>query len=208
MQTPLGHVFLVDDNPDIRFYLSELLRQLGYTVEAYEDAERFLAQSLHLTPAVVVLDMRMGGLSGLDVQRRLKELERPTPIIFISGESRSQEIIDAMKGGAIDFLCKPFNIDELIAAIDKALAIDTRLKDQYVRLSALRRRFRTLTAREQELLALVLEGHPNRNISELTGVQAGTVKKHRAAILGKMGAPDTAALIAAFKGIALDRLRD
>lgn len=207
MQHPLGHVFLVDDNPDIRFYLSDLLRQLGYTVDTYEDAESFLARSYHLTPAVIVLDMRLAGLSGLDVQRRLKEMERYTPIIFISGESRSQEIIDAMKSGALDFLCKPFNIDDLVTAIDKALALDLRLKDQYVRLSPLRRRFHTLTAREQELFFLIMDGHTNRSIAALTGVQAGTVKKHRAAIFGKMEVMSTAELIAAFKGIPLDLLK-
>jgi FixJ family two-component response regulator len=201
MQNVLGHVYLVDDHPDIRFYLGELLRQIGYTVEVFENAEGFLARSQQMTPAVILLDMRMTGLSGLDVQRQLKEQGRHTPIIFISGASQNQEVVDALKGGAIDFLCKPFKTDDLVNAIDKGLALDVSLHEHAAKLANLQRRFQTLTAREQEVFFLILEGHPNRNISQITGVQAGTVKKHRAAVFEKMAVEDTAELISVCKGV-------
>lgn len=207
MQKPLGHVFLIDDNPDIRFHLGDLLAALGYTVELFENAESFVAQSLDLSPAVILLDMRMPGLSGLDLQRRLKDVGRATPIIFMSGESKQQEIIDAMKEGAIDFLCKPFNRDQLVAAIEQALARDVALREQFIRLTRLKLCFDALTEREREVFFLIIAGHANRNIGELTGIQAGTVKKHRAVVFDKMGVTSTAELIAACKGLDVDSLK-
>ena len=98
-----GHVHVVDDNPDIRFYLTDLLRQMGYSIEGYDSAVAFLQHSVDIFPAVLVLDVRMPGMSGVDLQDKMKALGRNTPIIFISGESQSEEIIRAMKGRPIEF---------------------------------------------------------------------------------------------------------
>ena len=195
MSTPAGHVDLVDDTADVRHFLGDLLRQLGYSVATYPDAESFLQQSMDISPAVVLLDMRMPGMSGVQLQQRLKTLGRHTPIVFISGESRSQEIIDAMKNGAADFLCKPFGRQDLVNAIDKALAFDAARQQQFVRLVTLRRKFATLTEREREVFQMILQAHTNKEIGELTGVQAGTVKKHRASILDKMQVQSVSQLV-------------
>ena len=111
-----GHVYVVDDNPDIRFYLTDLLRQMGYSVEEYAGADAFLKQSMDISPAVLVLDVRMPGMSGIELQEQMQAMGRLTPIIFISGESQSVEIIRAMKGSPIEFLWKPFQIQALIDA--------------------------------------------------------------------------------------------
>jgi FixJ family two-component response regulator len=198
---PTSHVYLIDDNPDIRLFLSEFLSQSGYCVESHADAESFLSRSRHRTPAVILLDMRLAGMTGLDLQQRLRAAQRHTPIVFISGESRSQEIIDAMKGGAVDFLWKPFGMDDLLAAVERGIEQDRRGQCYAGRLAALRRGYDQLTQRERELLALMLAGHGNRAISERIGVQAGTVKKHRAAVFGKFGISTTAELIALFNGV-------
>lgn len=201
MNTKLGHVYLVDDDPDVRFYLGDLLSQLGYTVATYDSANTFFQQAIELSPAVVLMDMRMPGLTGVQAQRRLQEIGRHTPVVFISGESQPQEIIDAMKDGAVDFLIKPFNREQLVAALDKALRMDIQKRDEFVRSTRVRRLFETLTEREKEVFFLILQGHTNLSIGELTGVQAGTIKKHRASIYEKFQVETAAALIEACQGM-------
>lgn len=203
MNAKLGHVYLVDDDPDVRFYVGDLLRLLDYGVTEYGSAEQFFQQALEFSPAVVLMDMRMPGLSGVQAQKRLAEIGRQTPVVFISGESQPQEIVDAMKGGAVDFLIKPFNREQLVAAVDKALALDVALRDRFVRRSRVRRLFDTLTEREKEVFFLILDAHSNIVIGEQTGVQAGTVKKHRAAIFEKFGVENVAELIDVCKGLDL-----
>jgi FixJ family two-component response regulator len=206
MKTQLGHVYLVDDDPDVRFYLGDLLRQLGYSVTTYEHADHFFKEALEFSPAVVLMDMRMPGLTGVQAQRRLADIGRLTPVVFISGESQPQEIIDAMKGGAVDFLIKPFNREQLVAAVDKALRQDGAARDKFVRATQVKRLFGTLTEREREVFFLILQGHANIAIGELTGVQAGTVKKHRASIYEKFHVDTVAALIEACQGVDLQHL--
>ena len=122
----LEHVYLVDDNADIRFHLKGLLVNKGYCVHEFDCAQEFLDGYVKLEhPCVFVLDMRMPKLSGLDLQNHLKLQNIFIPIIFISGESQQQEIIDAMKSGAIDFLWKPFKSDDLVAAIQRGINLDT-----------------------------------------------------------------------------------
>ena len=109
MNKRLGHVFLVDDNHDVRFYLADMLVRLGYTVDTFDNAQAFLNNALDISPAVVLLDMRMPGLTGLELQNKLLSIGRRTPIVFISGESEKTEIIEAFRHGAIDFVLKPFS---------------------------------------------------------------------------------------------------
>lgn len=201
-----GHIYLVDDDPDVRFYLGDLLRQLGYSVATYEDANRFFQQSMDFSPAVVLMDMRMPGLTGVQALHRLSDVGRRTPVVFISGESQPQEIIDAMKGGAVDFLVKPFNREQLVAAVDKAMAMDIQSRENFVRQTRIKRLFRTLTDRERDVFFLVIKGHTNLAIGDLTGVQAGTVKKHRAAIFAKFHVSNTAELIDICHGLNLQDL--
>lgn len=196
-----GHVYLVDDDPDVRFYLGDLLRQLGYSVTTYEDAPSFFSQAMDLSPAVALIDMRMPALTGVQAQQRLKEIGRHTPVIFISGESQPQEIIDAMKGGAVDFLIKPFDREQLVEAVNKALRLDQQQRAHFLRLTRVKRLFSSLTEREKEVFFLVLRGHSNLSIGELTGVQAGTVKKHRAAVFQKFKVETAAELMELLKDI-------
>lgn len=196
-----GHVFLVDDNPDIRYYLADLLKKVGYSIEQYADATEFLRQSMDVSPAVLVLDVRMPGMSGVELQTRLADLGRHTPIIFISGESQTQEIIQAMKGGAIEFLWKPFQIQTLIDAIDRGLALDEQRRDMFIRTVNMRRKISELSAREKQVFLLMLQGQGNKGIGEILNIQADTIKKHRANILQKMQAHQLADLMQMSQGM-------
>lgn len=203
-----GHVYVVDDNPDIRFYLTDLLQQMGYSIEGYDSAQAFLQQSFDMFPAVLVLDVRMPNMSGVELQEKMKALGRHTPIIFISGESHSEEIIQAMKGQPIEFLWKPFQIQSLIDAIDKGLAVDGINRQRFIQKNEIRRKWQTLSARERDVFALMLDGHTNKGISERMDILPDTAKKHRANVLQKMEVPQLADLLALCKGLdlkALDR---
>lgn len=201
-----GHVFLIDDNPDIRHHLSDLLKKMGYSVEPYADALEFLRQSVDRSPAVLVLDVRMPGMSGVELQERMAFLQRQTPIIFISGESQTQEIIQAMKGGAIEFLWKPFQIQTLKEAIERGLVLDVQRRDLFMRSRDVRRKLVGLSAREREVLVLMLQGQGNKGIGEILNIQADTIKKHRANILQKMQAAHLAELMAMCKGLEVANL--
>ena len=120
----LGHVFLVDDDHDIRLHLGNLLRQLNYSVSDFPSAQDFLRSATQVTPSVLLLDMRMPLMSGLELHKLLTAQQWQLPVIYMSGESHSQEIIDAMKGGAIDFLWKPFTQSQLKDAINNGLDLD------------------------------------------------------------------------------------
>ncbi|PIT74748.1 response regulator transcription factor [Limnohabitans sp. G3-2] len=196
-----GHVHVVDDNPDIRIYLTDLLRQLGYTVDSYDSAESFLAQSMDIFPAVLVLDVRMPQMSGIELQQAMKAMGRNTPIIFISGESHSQDIIQAMKGQPVEFLLKPFQFPSLIHAIDRGMVLDGVHRETFIRQNDIRRKWQNLSQREREVLVLMLEGHTNKGISELMDILPDTVKKHRAHVLQKMQTPHLADLVAVCKDL-------
>ena len=196
-----GRVFLVDDNPDIRHNLSLLLRKMGYEVDAFEDAEHFLRSAPRMSPAVLVLDVRMPQTSGVQLQAQLKALGWQTPIVFISGESEHTEIIEAMKGGAIDFLWKPFPIQSLVDAIERGLTQDAQRQTLILRGQALRQRLQALSAREGQVLLLMLQGLGNKALGERLQIQADTIKKYRALILQKMQARDLPELLAMCQGL-------
>ena len=197
--TNKGHVYLVDDDHDIRFHLSDLLRQLGYGVSDFALATDFLSQAQRVSPAVLVLDMRMPHMNGLDVQQSLIASGWGLPIIYMSGESQSQEIIDAMKAGAIDFLWKPVAHTDLRQAIDRGLDLDRQRETQALRLRHVQSMYDTLSKREKGMFDLMLQGHSNKHIAAVHGLMADTVKKHRAQILYKMQVDSLAALLAMCK---------
>lgn len=201
-----GHVFVVDDNQDIRFYLTDLLRRMGYTVEGFESAQTFLTQSLDIFPAVLVLDVRMPQMSGIELQREIRSLGRNTPIIFISGESHSAEIIQAMKGQPIEFLLKPFKFQSLIDAIDKGLVQDGLNREDFIRHNDIRRKWQTLSARERDVCALMLDGFTNKGIAERLNILPDTAKKHRANVLQKMQTTTLAELVAVCRGVDVKAL--
>lgn len=207
MKKRLGHIFLVDDNHDMRFYLSDMLIMLGYTVDTFDNAKAFLENSMDISPAVVLLDMRMPGINGLELQVRMESLGRKTPIIFISGESDKDEIIEAFRMGAVDFLLKPFNREKLCQVVDKALEMDRQRNHEFVKTDVLRRSFETLSAREQEIFMLIVQGLTNKGIAEVTGIQPGTAKKHRATIYQKFQINTSAELISQCQGVDLSQLK-
>jgi len=206
MNNKLGHIFLVDDNHDIRFYLSDMLSMMGYSVDQFDNAENFLNKSISTSPAVVLLDMRMPGLSGLQLQSRLEELGRKTPIVFISGESDKDEIIEAFRLGAFDFLLKPFGKEKLRSIIDKALEADRQQTLEKTTTENLKRSLAGLSKREKEVFMLIVQGQTNKGIGEVTGIQAGTAKKHRATIYQKLAVSNAAELISQCKGVDLNKL--
>lgn len=201
-----GHVFLVDDNPDIRHNLSHLLRKMGYAVDTFMDAEEFVRRAPRLSPAVLVLDVRMPQMSGVQLQAHLAQLGWRTPIVFISGESEHQEIIQAMKAGAIDFLWKPFPIQSLVDAIERGLHQDAQRLALQLRRQAMQQKLQDLSAREREVLLLMLQGLGNKALGERLAIQPDTIKKHRAQILQKMQAQDLPVLIAMCQGVELATL--
>jgi len=203
----LGHVFVVDDHPDIRFYLTDLLQKMGYSVEGFDGAQAFLSLSMDIFPAVLVLDVRMPGISGIELQSHLQSQGRHTPIVFMSGECQSDEIIQAMKGRPIEFLLKPFRIQQLIDAIDKGLLLDMDNRRQFIRHNEVRRRWSTLSARECDVFAFMLQGHTNKGISSHLEMLPDTAKKHRANILEKMQVDNLAELIELCKDVDLKGLR-
>ena len=184
---PHEHVYLVDDNADIRFHLKGLLINKGYNVHEFDGAQAFLDGYVQLErPCVLVLDMRMPKLSGLDLQNHLKHQNIFIPIIFISGESQQQEIIDAMKGGAIEFLWKPFKSDDLLQAIQRGINLDTANTNLIQRKSKLYALQSSLTRQENKIFLLMIKGLGNKDIGKELGIFSDTVKKHRAQVLDKM----------------------
>ena len=186
---------MVDDNPEIRDHLCALLQRYGYSVSSYDSAEDFIERSIEITPAVLLLDMHLPGLSGVQLQKKLNAAGRGTPIIFISGESRNHEIIDSFRGGAVEFLWKPFPVQALLEAIDSAMEKDRLREQRMLKSRTVNLRMNRLTPREREFMMLMIDGHTNKAISEIVGVTADNIKKYRASILDKMQASSLAELI-------------
>ena len=194
-----GQVFLVDDDPEVRMSLSDLLIHLGYGVSDFGSAESFLQQAIRCSPAVLILDMRMPNMTGLDLQKELIEQVWSIPIIYMSGDSQSQEIIDAMKLGAVDFLWKPITHTQLIQVVDKGLKLDAQLHTNQLRLKRVTALYQSLSAKEQEILSLMILGHGNKAIGLEKNLMADTVKKHRAHIMVKMEVDSLAELLSLCK---------
>jgi FixJ family two-component response regulator len=199
----MGHVYLVDDDHEIRLHLGNMLRQLGYRVSIFHSAVEFLNTAIKTSPSTLVLDMRMPGMSGLELLNALAELNWEIPVIYMSGESHTQEIIDAMKGGAVDFLWKPFSQTQLVDAIEKSLTLDAERSATKKRLTKVNELYQSLSRKEQHIFSLMLLGHGNKSIAAVTGVMPDTVKKHRAQVFEKMQVASLADLLALCKDFAL-----
>ena len=183
-----GTIYLIDDDNSMRDSLARMLRDVGYTVQDFESATSFLQNSLPVAPAVIVLDMQMPDVNGLDLMERLEKLGRKSPIVFLSGQSHPQQIVKGLKKGALDFLFKPFNIDELLRAIDQALDYDQKQLKRNLKDGEIKRNFNTLTPREKEVCILLVEGLMNKEIAERLGTTDATIKVHKARVMEKMQA--------------------
>ena len=195
-----GHIYLVDDDASIRRAISGTLERLGYTVTVFDAPDDFLKSAVPVSPAVILLDMRMPGKSGVDVQAELLANNWRTPIIFISGESLPAQIVRVMKQGASDFLLKPFSMEALLRAVDTGLAQDMAQHKVLLRSMNIQQRYDLLTPREKVVCNDILAGHSNKEIAEMSGSAAATIKLHRARVLNKMQVKSLSELIAMFEG--------
>lgn len=201
-----GAVYIVDDDPSMRDALTFSLQAAGLRAQAFATPEDFLARCVIDAPAVILLDVRLYKASGVAFHSQLKAREVRTPVIFISGVSQPQEIVDGFRQGALNFLVKPFSTQTLLAAVQEGLAADHLRQDRQARGERLRRRVSLLTPREREVLRLMLRGYPNRDIAASHGTVPGTVKLQRASVLVKMQAQGMAELAGLFDGVDLEAL--
>jgi FixJ family two-component response regulator len=181
-------VFVVDDDPPMRESLKNLLRSVGLRAELFASAQEFLRSKRPDLPSCLVLDVRLPGLSGLDLQRRTNEAGVEIPIIFITGHGDIPMSVRAMKAGAVEFLTKPFRDQDLLDAIQQALERDRKARDQRAAIEELRSRFASLTPREREVMARVVAGLLNKQIAAEPGTSETTIKIQRHQVMVKMGA--------------------
>jgi FixJ family two-component response regulator len=181
-------VLIIDDDPDLRASIGRLLRSLGVESLLFASVPDFLASDPPDGPSCLVLDVRLPGQSGLDFQRELVATNKQVPIIFITGHGDVPMSVQAMKGGAIEFLMKPFRDQELLDAIQLGLAHDRARREDEKALTALRQRFGSLSPREREIVIQVARGRLSKQIAGDIGIAEATVKVHRSRAMRKMNA--------------------
>jgi len=195
MTDPGAIVFVVDDDPSIRDSLQSLLRSVGLEVRAFGSPQEFLAARPPDAPGCLVLDVRLPGRSGLDFQRELAAAGIHLPIIFITGHGDIPMSVRAMKAGAVEFLTKPFRDQDLLDAIQLAIERDRARRTDSAAAAVLKERFASLTAREREVMALVVTGRLNKQIAADLAVSEITIKVHRGQVMHKMQARSLAELV-------------
>ena len=188
-------VYVVDDDPSFRKAVSRLLRTAGLEVETLASAQEFLDHPMVDRPSCLVLDVRMPGPSGIDLQAALQEARRDLPIVFMTGHGDVSTSVRAMKGGAVDFLEKPFRAAELLACVQRGLARSRQSRAERAERTTVERRFATLTSRERDVLRLVVTGLLNKQIAGELGIAEKTVKIHRGQVMQKMEAGSVAELV-------------
>ena len=195
MNTSDAIVFVIDDDESMREALKSLIRSVGLSIETFASAHEFLQSRRPDIPACLILDVRMPGLSGLDLQRDLSEANIYIPIIFITGHGDIPMSVRAMKAGAVEFLTKPFRDQDLLDAIQQALDRDRLLRSQRADNAELLNRYHSLTPRETEVFGLVVKGMLNKQIALQLGTSEITIKLHRRQVMEKMHADSLADLV-------------
>jgi FixJ family two-component response regulator len=188
-------VFVVDDDPSVRRAIKRLVKSVGLQVELFGSAHEFLRGERPNAPSCLVLDIRLPGISGLDLQRELLDANIHIPVIFITAHGDIPMTVRAMKAGAVEFLTKPFRDQDLLDAIHFALERDHARRLQEAEVTKLRDRYESLTPREREVLPLVVSGLLSKQIADAIGATEATVKVHRSQLMRKMGANSVADLV-------------
>lgn len=207
MNRPQATVFVVDDDESVREALSSLIRSVGLQVETFASAVEWLdlVRELPKMPACLVLDVRMPGINGLELQQQLVQRGARIPIVFITGHGDIPMTVRAMKAGAVEFLPKPFRDQDLLDAISVSLEQSLSLQRELDETAALRARYATLTAREREVLALMVQGLRNKQAADRLGITEVTVKVHRHHVMEKMRAASLPALVGMVQQLGLAR---
>ena len=205
---PRSTVAVLDDDPSVLRSIGRLLRQNGYETATYSAPDRLLAEIVALNPACLVVDLAMPGLSGLEVQRFLATRRVNCPAIFVTGHGDIRTSVQAMLGGAVDFLVKPFDPDELLQAIDRAIARHREARELADRLASVRRHVASLTPREREVFVQVTSGLLNKQIAANLGISEKTVKVHRGRVMRKMAVRSVAQLVRAAGYLEIDETQN
>ena len=195
MPEPDAIVWVVDDDASVREALRSLIRSAGLRVETLASAQEFLARPRVEAPSCLVLDVRMPRVSGLDLQKRMAEIDLQIPIVFITGHGDVRTSVRAMKAGAVEFLTKPFDDRDLLEAIQQAIKGDREARQHQAELGELRARYESLTPREREVMGRVVSGLLNKQVAAELGTSEITIKVHRAQVMHKMHAGSLADLV-------------
>jgi len=188
-------VFVVDDDASVRTALKRLIQSIGFQVKTFDSAQAFLEHAPRDKPACLILDVRMPGISGIELQKQLTNAGFLMPIIFITGHGSIPMSVKAVKAGAVDFIEKPFDDQKLIDAINIALKEDEKYRLEHAEIKNIQRRVDSLTPREHEVFSLVVTGMLNKQIAFDLGMSEKTVKVHRARVMQKMKAESLADLV-------------
>ena len=198
MTKPAGHIYLIDDDESMRTSLTRMLREVGYMVEDHSSALTFLEKSIPVSPAVILLDMQMPDMTGLDLQEKLLQLGRKTPIVFVSGQSHPHQIVKGLKKGALDFLFKPFNLEDLLKAVSEAIDFDRSQLKRVAQNVETKKDYANLTPREKEVCFWLVQGLLNKYIALKLGTTDATIKVHKSRVMEKMHADSLQTLVKKF----------